>query len=154
MVLAGAWSGVIKIDCCAHPRILGAKRLLQHNLFNGGSPGRMCVAVGGRFPVIVAGWLNGAVWPRQARLCGSVKTVHVIATVKQWPPFLCTLVPPPHSLHPSSTWYVIWCSFYVLGQRAQFNLGEVMVILRWDYIDWLDIIYILKMGKPTGSVFC
>lgn len=46
MVLAGPESGVIKIGCCAHPRILGAKRLLQHNLFNGGSPGRMCVAGG------------------------------------------------------------------------------------------------------------
>lgn len=46
MVLAGLESGVIKIGCCAHPRILGAKRLLQHNLFNGGSPGRMCVAGG------------------------------------------------------------------------------------------------------------
>lgn len=46
MALAGPESGVIKIDCCAHPRILGAKRLLQHNLFNGGSPGRMCVASG------------------------------------------------------------------------------------------------------------
>lgn len=46
MVLAGPESGVIKIDCCAHPRILGAKRLLQHNLFNGGSPGRMCMAGG------------------------------------------------------------------------------------------------------------
>ena len=46
MVLAGPESGVIKIGCCAHPPILGAKRLLQHNLFNGGSPGRMCMAEG------------------------------------------------------------------------------------------------------------
>lgn len=46
MVLAGPESGVIKIDCCAHPLILGAKRLLQHNLFNGGSPGRTCMASG------------------------------------------------------------------------------------------------------------
>lgn len=46
MVLAGPESGVIKIDCCAHPRILGARRLLQHNLFNGRSPGRMCVVSG------------------------------------------------------------------------------------------------------------
>lgn len=48
MVLARPGSEVIKIDCCTHPRILGAKRLLQHNLFNGGSPGRMCVAGGWR----------------------------------------------------------------------------------------------------------
>lgn len=48
MVLARLGSEVIKIDCCTHPRILGAKRLLQHNLFNGGSPGRMCVARGWR----------------------------------------------------------------------------------------------------------
>ncbi len=46
MVLAGPESGVIKIDCSSHPPILGAKRLLQHNLFNGGSPGRMYVAGG------------------------------------------------------------------------------------------------------------
>lgn len=46
MVLAWPESGVIKIGFCAQPPILGAKRLLQHNLFNGGSPGRMCVAGG------------------------------------------------------------------------------------------------------------
>lgn len=46
MILAGPESGVIKIGCFAHPRVLGAKRLLQHNLFNGGSLGRMCVASG------------------------------------------------------------------------------------------------------------
>lgn len=28
-----------------------------------------------------------------------------------------------------------------------------MIILRWDYSDWLDIIYILKMGKPAGKRF-
>lgn len=48
MVLARPGSEVIKIDCCTHPRILGAKRLLQHNLFNGGCSGRMCVAGGWR----------------------------------------------------------------------------------------------------------
>lgn len=48
MVLARPGSEVIKIDCSTHPRILGAKRLLQHNLFNGGSPGRICVAGGWR----------------------------------------------------------------------------------------------------------
>lgn len=46
MVLAGPESGVIKIGCCAHLLILGAKRLLQHNLFNGGSPGMMYMAKG------------------------------------------------------------------------------------------------------------
>lgn len=45
-VLARPESGVIKIGCRVHPPILGAKRLLQHNLFNGGSPGMMCMAKG------------------------------------------------------------------------------------------------------------
>lgn len=46
MILARPENGVIKIGCCAHLPMLEAKRLLQHNLFNGGSPGRMYTVKG------------------------------------------------------------------------------------------------------------
>lgn len=105
---------------------------------------------GGRLPVIVAEWLNGTVWPRQAHSCGSVKSGHEITTVREWPffpPFFfacqCFFHPPDMSFN----------SALRIRQRAEFNLGKVMVISRWDYIDWLDIIYILKMGKPARKHF-
>lgn len=114
-----------------------------------GAQGGRAWPVGGRLPVIVAEWLNGAVWPHWAHLCRSVKTVHVITTVKQWLffPFLHTWVPPTHP-------DMLFSAALRIRQRAEFNLDKVMVISRWDYIDSLDIIYILKMGKPAGSIFC
>lgn len=115
-----------------------------------GAQGGCAWPVGGRLPVIVAGWLNGAVWPRQAHLCGSVKTVHVIATVKQWPFFFFNAREPPPPTQPD----ISFNAALHIRQRAEFNLDKVMVISKWDYIDWLDIIYILKMGKPAGSIFC
>ena len=51
MILTGSESGVVKIGFCAHPPISGAKRLLQHNLFNEGAQGECAQLKGGRLPV-------------------------------------------------------------------------------------------------------
>lgn len=51
-----------------------------------GAEGGCAWPVGKRLPVIVAGWLKGAVWLHQAYLCWRVKTVHVIHNWKTMPP--------------------------------------------------------------------
>lgn len=127
MVLAGSESGVIKIGCCAHPRILGAKRLLRHNLFNGGSPGMMCVAGGWkvdchsgrmieRYRVTSPGTL---VWECEIR----TRDRNCKRMASPPPPFFFMSVFFPLSVMPFN-------SSLRIRQRAEFNLGKVMIISR------------------------
>lgn len=111
-----------------------------------GAQGGCAWPVGGRLPVIVAGWLNGAVWPRQAHFaweCKNSTRDHNCKTMAFF--FLARECPPPD---------MSFNAALSIRQRAEFNLGKGMVILRLDYIDWLDVIYILEMGKPAGNIFC
>lgn len=123
MILAGPESGVIKIGCCAHPRVLGAKRLLQHNLFNGGSLGRMCVASEWKVAchsgiMIERSSVNSPstlMWECEVRTRSQLLKIAFFF-------FLYVREPPPPPTHSNPICHLI--QLYVLSRKLSLTLGK------------------------------
>lgn len=138
--------------CCAQPRILGAKRLLQHNLFNGGIPGRVWVA---------SGW-------KVARHSGRMMERHHVTSpgtlVRE-----CEIRKREDNCKKKKKKLAIFCCCYLCmsplwkhNLRAGFNLGKSrgeIILIDWTtctFWKWESLLEALSRARmsPSWSAWC